>query len=158
MAEVSTSLLPTDLPASRACLPQQAERPRSARWGGSELTGQAGPRRREACGARGGAANPACPPGPRARTWSQSRTRFFTAMGAGAGSDSRGAGLRDRTQRLGPREHRGPADTTGSVLPQPPAARVRPRPSCALPPLRAHLPFACTRAPADVRSWGSNLP
>ena len=103
LAEVSTSLLPTDLPASRACLPQQAERPRSARWGGSELTGQTGPRRREACGARGGAANPACPPGPRARTWSQSRTRFFTAMGAGArgatreaqasGTEPRGWGL-----------------------------------------------------------------
>lgn len=75
-----------------------------------------------------------------------------------AGSDSRGSGLRDRTQRLGPREQRGPAHTAGSVQPQPPAARVRPRPSCALPPLRAHLPFACTRAPADGRSWGSDLP
>lgn len=104
LAEVSTSLLPADLPATRACPPQQAQRPTSARRGGSELTGQAGPRRREAFGARGGAANLACPPpGPRARTRSQSRTRFFAAMGAGvwgatceaqaSGTETRGWGL-----------------------------------------------------------------
>ena len=103
LAEVSTSLLLADLPTTRACRPQQAQRPMSARRGGSELTGQAGPRRREACGARGGAANLACPPGPRARTRSQSRTRFFAAMGAGvwgatceaqaSGTETRGWGL-----------------------------------------------------------------
>lgn len=159
LAEVSTSLLPADLPATRACPPQQAQRPTSARRGGSELTGQAGPRRREAFGARGGAANLACPPGaarPDAVSVAHKVLRGYGCRRVG--SDLRGSGLRDRNPRLGPREHRGSAEAAGSVLPQPPAARVRPRPSSALPPLRAHLPFACTRAPADVRSGGSDLP
>lgn len=149
LVEVSTSLLPADLPASRACRPQQAQRPRSASRGGSELTGQAGPRQREACGARGGAANLACPPGTR----SQSRAWFFTAMGAGArgatreaqasGTEPRGWGLVSTGAphtRLGPccpsLQPRG--CVPGRAARSRPCAPTSPSPACA--PLQTYGP------------------
>lgn len=136
---------------------QQAQRPRSAGRGGSELTGQAGPRQ-ERLAEPGSEPEPGLIlPGPRARTRSQSRTWFFTAMGAGARGATREAQASGTEPRgWGPREQR-PAHTAGSVQPQLPAARVRPRPSCAPCPCAPTSPSPA-RAPADGRSWGSDLP